>query len=292
MSSEWKADASHRKVHTRVNVAIVCLTHIFCRSIAIEIRQTVVVSLEGIHKILTSEKEIVTVAKKIAVTVGSVKQIIVIDVPVVVCRRELNGKNSLLLVVESQFAHISVVIVEGILATFNHGIAISDNVGPIGCLRTDFSHECSSHIFIEASNLSLCFRQNLIGLLEILFDFVVDFSLAELRSYLAVGVFGLIKVGDVLENAVQIEVKPRPQGLKLAEQAFLIFEIGVLYGVHCFVNTTDSIIIVLPLKETGGVVGGNVIHLQLMDIGLHRHSAAAFVGIVAAHVHHPVGDGS
>ena len=60
-------------------------------------------------------------------------------------------------------------------------------------------------------------------------------------------------------------------------------------GIHRTVYARKCIVVVLPLVKAAHVVGCNLTHFEQVDILLHRGTATAFVGIVAAHVENPVG---
>ena len=57
-------------------------------------------------------------------------------------------------------------------------------------------------------------------------------------------------------------------------------------------HTGDAQVVVLPLVVAGGVVAGDILNLQLVDVTFHRDTLAALVGVVGAYVEHPVGDGT
>ena len=133
-------------------------------------------------------------------------------------------------------------------------------------------------------------RHDGVGFLQVGLDFLIDLFLRQVSIGDGLGVVVLGKVGDALEYSVQVEPEPGTEGLQLAQHGLLVSNVGTLDGLHGLVDTSYAEVVVLPLVQTGGVVADDVGNFQLVDVGFHRDAFAALIGIVAAHVEHPVGD--
>ena len=212
---------------------------------------------------------------------------------IVVGGTELHGHDALLLVVEGQLRHVGEIVVELVLTAVDDNVGPLLNLAPCACLGIHLAQQGCSHILGEAAGLVLILGHGVVGLLEIGLDTVVDLVAAQVAVGNGLRVVNLCEIRNALEDTIQVEVVPGTKGLQFAQQRLFAVDVsGVVDGLHSLVNTGDAQVVVLPLVVAGGVIAGDILNLQLVDVTFHRDTLAALVGVVGAYVEYPVGDGT